>query len=884
MKKKLGLAAVISIMLTVMLVLAACLSGAEEPPTNLARPYISVQPESKSFYTNDYQPYELKVEIWDWEDNEGSITYQWYQFDDIDEYCLNGGTEISGARNSRYTPNVTAENDKVYYFYVVVTNTNSNTLDITTASIQSEVATIAFSAPGKNSSPLFPIISRSPSDASYGWGRALNALKVDARLPKITNNLDEEETAPGTLTYQWYSNSERKIEGGTPVEGADKASFIPDYATLNINENYFYVVVTNTLSDKKAVLKTIPATINMLPGLRAAVPRIERQPADRLYFSADEIQALTVRAESPDLGNLSFQWHSNTSAVNTGGTPVGAPDTPEKDAKGIYTSTFTPPGTTNNGFYYVEITNTNANVSSENKTATLNSKAVQVRIAAAAGTITEDVTITIPNPSDINNQKQYVRGYGGMHVAWDNFPRLDKEDTELMYNPDKMGYNILRIMIRPDNIDIKKTMDNMVTGSLSQYYTDYYENCRIVNKYGGYVAASPWTPPKEWKSNNSINGGGNLIPSYYRLFANYLRTFAQIMYDNGAPIYCISISNEPNYVAGYDGCEWSPTEMKNFWEEIGHFTDGVRGFGGGREIPYVLTMNGESANTPYINREVLRNPRTKAVVDVLARHIYGERTKSLWNDYPAELQKGAETDLNKGRLEVWMTEHNINSANATGYYNDSTWNYVWRYLNDVDLVMRINNENAFVWWASKRFYSMVGDGQFGTTEHAPLPRGWALTHYARYTTDTTRLYLANGSITGTMKKQDGTDVTISSIEGPTTAVNNTTDNMDNVSARITAYVSRDGNEISMVLWTPTQVNGNDGYDLGNIKINLPAGFTVNGVKAHRSKVERITPPLGDPYDRYDMFEPDDSVIISSDRGSAYVNLPRSQILSIKFTK
>jgi len=872
MKKKSGAALVIGIMLIAMPVLAACqLSGAGDPPINLPWPYISVQPESRSFFTDNYEPYELKVEIWDWVAKDGAITYQWYKFEDIDEYCANGGTPIGGATRNSYTPNdLTVEAGKVYYFYAVVTNKNSNTLDITEASIQSEVAVIAFSEPGKNS-PLFPIISRSPADASYGWGRALNALKVDARLPKVLDNYGDEVPASGTLTYQWYSNSERKIAGGVKVPGADKASFMPGYETLKINQNYFYVVVTNTISQINvdnsttilgtAVRTTIPATIDMQPGLRAAVPRIEKQPADRLYFSAGEIQPLKVTAESPDLGVLSYQWYSNTSALNSNGTLIPGADDKE----------FTPPGTEANSFYYVVVTNTNENVSSDDKTAALTSKAVQVRIAAA-GVLTENMTITIPDPANLSNQRQYVRGYGGMHVAWDNFPRLDAEDTELMYNPDKMGYNILRIMIRPDNIDIKKTMDDMVTGSLSQYYADYYENCKIVNKYGGYVAASPWTPPKEWKSNNSINGGGNLIPSYYRLFANYLRTFAQIMYDNGAPIYCISISNEPNYVAGYDGCEWSPTEMKNFWEEIGHFTDGIRGYGGGREIPYVLTMNGESANTPYINREVLRNPKTKAVVDVLARHIYGERTKSLWNDYPAELQKGAETDLNKGRVEVWMTEHNINSANATGYYNDSTWPYVWRYLNDVDLVMRINNENAFVWWASKRFYSMVGDGQFGTTEHKPLPRGWALTHYARYTTDTTRIYLPNGSITGNITNAVGTSVNIGNIEVAKAIINDPTDNMDNTSARITAYVSQDGNEISMVMWTPTQVNGNDGYDLGNIKIDLP--FEVHGVKAHRS--------LGGLDNQ--LFQPDDTVILSSNRRSAYVKLPRGQILSIRFTK
>ena len=199
MKRKTGVAALISIMLaaalSAMLVLAACeaLGGAEEPQTNLARPYISIQPESRSLYTtDDISGLELKIDIWDWESSDGSISYQWYQFEDINEYCANiatgvaGGTAIRGATGRSYTPTVTPTAGKKYYFYVMVTNTNSDALDVTRASIQSEVATIAFSKPGD---PLVPIISRNPANANYGWGRSLNALKVEARLPRLDDGV-----------------------------------------------------------------------------------------------------------------------------------------------------------------------------------------------------------------------------------------------------------------------------------------------------------------------------------------------------------------------------------------------------------------------------------------------------------------------------------------------------------------------------------------------------------------------------------------------------------------------------------------------------------------------------------------------------------------------
>jgi hypothetical protein len=494
-------------------VLAACqLGGAEEPQKNLTRPYISVQPESGSFYINDYTAPILKVEVWDWSSLDGSLSYQWYQFEDMEEYCTNGGTAISGATGTSFTPSVTPTAGKQYYFYVNVTNTKSDALDIPSASIQSEVAALSFSAVGD---PLFPIIVRHPANARYAWGRALNAAKVEAKLPKDANGV----TRPGALTYQWYSNTERKIEGGTLVPGADKASFMPGYDILEMDNNYYYIKVTNTLTNgRTAVSVSVPAIITMERGLKAGAPRIVRNLADRLYFAGDTVQPLSVTAESPDLGNLSYQWYSNSV------TPALA-DTNWTEIAGAAGAAYTPPNTAGNSFYYVKITNTNENVSGE-KTAILNSKAVKVRFASA-GSLAENATVTIPDPSAAGNRRQYVRGYGGMDVAWESFPRTDPEDTELMYNPDRLGYNILRIMILPNNIDIKKTMEDLTAPT--GHRPNYYENVKIVNKYGGYVAAAPWTPPKEWKSNNSVNGGGNLIPAYYRLFATYLRNFSQIM-------------------------------------------------------------------------------------------------------------------------------------------------------------------------------------------------------------------------------------------------------------------------------------------------------------------------------------------------------------------
>jgi O-glycosyl hydrolase len=901
MQKKWCTAALAVITLAVVLICSSCLGEAEEAKPNIVKPYISIQPKSASYFTDDYADIEnksLSMEIWDWTRAEGSLRYQWYWFEDIEAYCITrSGTAIPGESGAlegvedpetgyviyktTYTPDIQPEAGKQYFYYVLVTNSNPDA-ETTSSSTASEIAVISFSNPGD---PMIPVISRQPSNATYGWGAEMSPLRVDASLP---------EGAEGILTYQWYSNSSFSTRGGTAIAQADQSSLLPDFDLLNLGPNYSFVVVTNNVAANEPVRAiSLPAVITIQPGRKAAPPRIETQPQDQLYFTGETIVPLRVVATSLDRGSLSYQWYRNTTVSSKGGAAIS----------GARSASYTP--TDNSGFYYVVVTNTNNNVTGQ-KTETTSSKVVKVAIAASATDENPSVFLSIPDPEGehlesrwipsakvVPNKFQYIRGYGGMDVAWGNFPLTRPSDTELMYDPDRLGYNMLRIMIRADNVDPEQTVNDLLNGDRPYYY----ENVKIVNKYGGYVLASPWTPPKEWKTNNSINGGGTLIPSYYKLFATYLRNFAQLMYDNGAPIYAISISNEPNYVAGYDGCEWddykennpeAEPHMKNFFLEVGHFTDGIRGYGGGKETPYVLTMNGESANTPYINLPALQNPRSKAAIDVLARHVYGEFTKSMWYDYPDLITKS-----DGSKYEVWMTEHNINSANATGYYNDSTWNYVWRFMNDVDLVIRRNNENAFVWWASKRFYSMIGDGQFGTVgaaekneEPTPYPRGWGLSHYARYTIDTTRINVeilaARTGTASTVYDSNGNPVRVETANRAGSKINDMTNNMDNTSVRVTAFVSQDGNEISLVMWTPTLTSGSGGYSMGTVKIDLPPGFEAKSAIAHRSWGQ-----LGNQMFQLDTDDPQGrwkAVRLSPDRTTAYVDVPRSQILSVKFTR
>lgn len=601
-------------------------------------------------------------------------------------------------------------------------------------------------------------------------------------------------------------------------------------------------------------------------GSSATAPRITQQPQGAVYFVDDDVETTLSVTVAPmtDDDVLSYQWYSMSGSES--GIPIidateSSYELPATIADGVKT-----------WYFYVVVTNTNTTKKNPTRSTTSSVAIVNVQDEVSD---TSNATVTV----DTAQRYQYVRGFGGMDVAWDNPPTpptLDEVDT--MFNPEKMGLNMFRIIVFADNTDIDKTMNDLVTNQLypSINRSDFYERVKIVNKYGGYVLASPWTPPAEWKTNNSTRGGGSLIKERYKDYANYLRRYAEIMSENGAPIYAISLQNEFTYRATWDGCEWTSQENRDFWKtpgmlHNGRFTQGVPGFGGGKALPSVLIMGGESHNEITPQNMALQDSHSRGCIDIVGRHIYGNNRNP--SPYPLATDPTSPfTDADA--KEVWMTENDVHSE-ASGYENDPKWNYVWPFINTVDLTIRLNNESGFIFWLIKRFYSMMGEGDYGTTNGVILPRGHALSHYAKFAKETGRV---GATVTGTLGA-GGASVSAAN-------VNQTSNVLDGTSVRVTAFVKvRDGfnwrqerqnltmddiTSISLVMYTPTAVTSSSGASMGTVKIKLPDGFVIRNAEAMRSTSTSQSQM--------------ETVSISKDRNEAYVTLPDSNILSLRFTK
>lgn len=76
--------------------------------------------------------------------------------------------------------------------------------------------------------------------------------------------------------------------------------------------------------------------------------------------------------------------------------------------------------------------------------------------------------------------------------------------------------------------------------------------------------ANPWSPPAWMKSNDSLVGGGTLLPQYYDALAAYFVKFLQAYQAEGLAIYAVQPQNEPLAQTAYPSMYWPAADEARF--------------------------------------------------------------------------------------------------------------------------------------------------------------------------------------------------------------------------------------------------------------------------------------------------------------------------------
>ena len=306
---------------------------------------------------------------------------------------------------------------------------------------------------------------------------------------------------------------------------------------------------------------------------------------------------------------------------------------------------------------------------------------------------------------DAQAKHQHITGFGGFVCSPQfTYNHMSNAEIEKVWGKNSIvGCNIMRLYI-----PIGK-------GAWGQSL----ETAKKAKQMGLIVFASPWGQPSEWKTNGTSNAKnsdgttGKLKRANWADYAKYLEDYVQYLRKNGVELDAISIQNEPDWAATYAGCLWDASEIAEFVKTYG------RTISCKIMAPETLAVSDSYANA-------LNKSDVIDCFDIYGGHQYGG------------IQSAYKNLAKKGK-EIWMTEYPINwneIENNTRNYDFSK--DFFNFFTAINTCM-LGDFNAWIHYAAKRYYAMMGDGQRSTSSGSITKRGYIMAHFARFVTGMTRI-------------------------------------------------------------------------------------------------------------------------------------------------
>jgi glucuronoarabinoxylan endo-1,4-beta-xylanase len=315
--------------------------------------------------------------------------------------------------------------------------------------------------------------------------------------------------------------------------------------------------------------------------------------------------------------------------------------------------------------------------------------------------ITEIPNEVVPSNVTIDSKTTYqtIAGFGGANTIWGTDNLTAAEMSQAFGTGDEgLGLSILRVRL----------------SSVKGDWSGLVSTIKGANGLNVKVLASPWSPPAQFKSNNDVVGGGYLLENRYADFASYINEFIDYMKSQSATVDVVSIQNEPDWKASYEGCEYSTGQMFNF---VKNYAGTIRG-------AKVLAAESLNSNHAYTD-DILNDALAVKNISIVGGHLYGAGLAA----YPLAEQKGK---------EIWVTEHllNLDSGNKPENWTATTdpkviWTETMDMLKEIHTAMSYN-WNAYIWWYIRRYYSFLGDGEKGTSRGQILKRGYAISQFSKF--------------------------------------------------------------------------------------------------------------------------------------------------------
>ena len=360
--------------------------------------------------------------------------------------------------------------------------------------------------------------------------------------------------------------------------------------------------------------------------------------------------------------------------------------------------------------------------------------ALATAMAVEAGVITVKVDTT---------RYQTVTGFGAAACDGAMCPfGTDTQPVKLLYGPrSKVGLNIMRMEISPNFVgDVR--VPEWGNWDTPYDWQGSVPSAKFVKQCGGIVFGTPWSPPGDYKTNGTAQGGnsdsqgnqrGELREGCYEKFFPWLNTFLAYMKSKGVDVDAVSVQNEPDWWVDYSGCLYTPEQQLKLVKNYAHLLD--------RETyPGVRLISAEPLGfDPRYSNALLNDAVARDQVDIIAGHIYGHP--------PLGNLKTAASLASKYGKEVWMTEHSV-TDNIDHLPN---WHEQLIFAEELNECM-LAGCTGYIYWYMRAHWAFVGTGEEkynpGNTKNTLLPRAYVMSHFSKHVTGSTRLKTSRDKSTG----------------------------------------------------------------------------------------------------------------------------------------
>ena len=365
--------------------------------------------------------------------------------------------------------------------------------------------------------------------------------------------------------------------------------------------------------------------------------------------------------------------------------------------------------------------------------------AVVALFAATAAIQADPIVLTVKG-----TRNQTITGFGAACCDGAMCPLgTDTAPVKLLYgSTSKVGLNIMRMEISP-NFE-----GDIIVPEWGNYDSPYdwkgsLPSAKIVKQRGGIVFGTPWSPPGEYKTNGSAQGGnaedqgyqkGKLRQDCYDKFFPWLNTFLAYMKKNGVNVDAVSIQNEPDWWVSYSGCLYEPQDLVNLVKGYASMLD--------RETyPGVRLISGESLGfTQNYTDPLMQNAACRKQIDIVAGHLYGHA--------PLDYMKNSAVLPLKYHKEVWMTEHSSTDNIGERLPN---WHEQLLFAEELNECM-LAGCTGYIYWYMRAHWSFVGTGETkygtGNKKNKLLPRAYVMSHFSKHVTGSTRLSTSRDRTSG----------------------------------------------------------------------------------------------------------------------------------------